>query len=136
MRFRIIASSVAVILLAGSFASAGDSPDKKREKTRKMAAQTLQDLYKAQPTAQAAIQKSAGYAVFNNMGANLLLLSTARGSGIAINSFVISDHVLTFTSVASGTLWTAVGLQAGRYFVGGQRVECVFAGVAAEDCEG
>ena len=57
MRFRIIASSLAVILLASGLASAGDSPDKKREKTRKMADQTLQELYKLQPTAQAAIQK-------------------------------------------------------------------------------
>ena len=67
MRFKIIASSLAVILLASGLASAGDSPDKKREKTRKMADQTLQDLYKAEPTAKAAIEKSAGYAVFNNM---------------------------------------------------------------------
>ena len=86
MRFRIIAASLAVILLASGLASAGDSPDKKREKTRKMADQTLQELYKLQPTAQAAIQKSAGYAVFNNMGTNLLLLSTARGAGVAVNS--------------------------------------------------
>jgi hypothetical protein len=39
-----------------------------------------------EPTAQGTIQKSAGYAVFNNMGTNLLLLSTARGSGMAVNS--------------------------------------------------
>jgi type II secretory pathway pseudopilin PulG len=45
MRFRIIASVLAVALLAG-LSSAKDSPDQKREKTRKMAAQTLQDLYK------------------------------------------------------------------------------------------
>jgi len=102
MRFRIIASSVAVILLAGSFASAGDSPDKKREKTRKMAAQTLQDLYKAQPTAQAAIQKSAGYAVFNNMGANLLLVSTARGSGIAVNSQSKQETFMKMISAGAG----------------------------------
>jgi len=65
---------------------AGDSPDEKRDKTRKMAAQTLQDLYKLEPGAQAAVQKASGYAVFNNMGTNLLLLSTARGAGIAVNS--------------------------------------------------
>src|ERR1700745_1394244 len=86
MRFRIIASSLAVILLATSLASAGDSPDKKREKTRKMADKTLQELYKLEPTAQGAVQKAAGYAVFNNMGTNLFLLSTARGAGIAVNS--------------------------------------------------
>ena len=32
-----------------------------------------------------AIQKTAGYAVFNYMGTNLLRLSTGRGAGIAVN---------------------------------------------------
>ena len=48
-----------------------------------MADQTLQDLYKLQPGAQAAIQKAAGYAVFKNFGTNVLVVSTASGSGIA-----------------------------------------------------
>jgi hypothetical protein len=66
MRFRIIASSLAVILLAGGLAAAKDTPDQKREKTRKMAAQTLEDLYRLQPTSREFIQKSAGYAVFSD----------------------------------------------------------------------
>ena len=86
MRFRIIAPVLLVTLMAASSSIAGDTPDQKRDKSRKMAAQTLKDLYKLQPTSKAAIQKSAGYAVFNNMGAHLLLLSTARGAGIAVNS--------------------------------------------------
>ena len=102
MRFRIIASSLAVILMASGLASAGDSPDKKREKTRKMADQTLQELYKLQPTAQAAIQKSAGYAVFNNMGANLLLLSTARGAGVAVNSNTKQETFMKMISAGAG----------------------------------
>jgi len=102
MRFRIIASSLAVILLVSGLASAGDSPDKKRETTRKMAEQTLQDLYKLQPTAQAAIQKSAGYAVFNNMGANLLLVSTARGAGVAVNSNTKQETFMKMVSAGAG----------------------------------
>ena len=86
MRFRVIACMLAVALLSAVAYSGEDDNEKKRAKSRKMAAQTLQDLYKAEPTAQAAIQKSAGYAVFNNMGTNLLVLSTARGSGIAVNT--------------------------------------------------
>jgi lipid-binding SYLF domain-containing protein len=86
MRFRIIAPLLAVILLTSGLSSAKDSPEEKKEKTRKMADQTLTDLYKLQPSSKADIQKSAGYAVFNNMGANVLLLSTARGAGVAVNS--------------------------------------------------
>ena len=102
MRFRIIASGLAVILLAGGLASAGDSPDEKREKTRKMAAETLQDLYKLEPTAQAAVEKAAGYAVFNNMGTNLLLLSTARGAGIAVNSQTKQETFMKMISAGAG----------------------------------
>jgi hypothetical protein len=86
MKLRLIASGFVMILLAVALANAGDTPDQKRDKTRKMANQTLQDLYKMEPKAQAEIQNSAGYAVFNNMGTNILLLSTARGAGIAVNS--------------------------------------------------
>jgi len=102
MKFRIIAASFAMILLAGGLASAKDSPQQKREKTRKMAAQTLQDLYKLQPTSQAAIQASAGYAVFNNMGTNLFLLSTARGAGIAVNSKSKQETFMKMISAGAG----------------------------------
>lgn len=102
MRLRIIASALTVILLAGALASAKDSPDKKKEKTRKMASQTLQDLYKLQPSAQGAIQKSAGYAVFNNMGVNVLLLSTARGAGIAVNSKTRQETFMKMVSAGAG----------------------------------
>lgn len=107
MRLKVIAASLGVIFLAVGLASA-DSPDEKREKTRKMAAQTLQDLYKLQPTSQAAIQRSAGYAVFNNMGTNLLLLSTARGSGIAVDSKTKQE---TFMKMISGGAGLGIGIK-------------------------
>jgi len=61
MRLGIIASSLAIVLLAGGLAGAKDTPDQQREKTRKMAAQTLEDLYKLQPKARELIQKSVGW---------------------------------------------------------------------------
>jgi lipid-binding SYLF domain-containing protein len=102
MKIRMICSFLAIILLVSGLATAKDSPDKKREKTRKMAAQTLQELYKLQPTAQAAIQKSAGYAVFNNMGTNILLLSTARGAGIAVSSKNKQETFMKMISAGAG----------------------------------
>ncbi len=101
MRIRRMSFLLAVILLAVGVMN-GDSPEQKREKTRKMAAQTLQDLYKLRPTAQAAIQKSAGYAVFNNMSANVLLLSTARGAGVAVHSQTKKETFMKMVSAGAG----------------------------------
>jgi len=102
MRFRIMVASVVLILLSGGLASAKDAPDQKRDKIRKMAAQTLEDLYKLQPTSRELIQKAAGYAVFSNMGTNLFLLSTARGSGIAVNSKTKQDTFMKMISAGAG----------------------------------
>jgi len=102
MRFRKVVLLLAAILLFGSLANAGDSPDQKREKTRKMAAATLNDLYKLEPTSKDLIQKAAGYAVFNNMGTNLFLLSTARGGGVAVNSQTKQDTFMKMISAGAG----------------------------------
>jgi len=102
MRFRMLASILGVMLLTAGLSSAKDSPDQKREKSRKMAAQTLQDLYKLQPTSKEAIEKAAGYAVFNNMGMHLLVLSTERGAGIAVKSTTKQETFMKMISVGGG----------------------------------
>jgi len=102
MKLNMIASILVVALLSAIAVSAKDDNDKKREKTRKMADQTLQDLYKLQPSAQEGIQKAAGYAVFNNMGTNLLLVSTARGAGIAVNSNSKHETFMKMISAGAG----------------------------------
>ena len=102
MKFRMFVSTLAVILLAGSLASAGDSPDEKREKTRKMAAATLGDLYKLEPTSRQLIEQSAGYAVFSNIGTNLLLMSTARGAGLAVSSKPKQETFMKMVSAGAG----------------------------------
>jgi lipid-binding SYLF domain-containing protein len=106
MKFKKVALVLAITLLFSGLASADDSPEQK--KARKMATQTPADLYKLQPTAKAAIDKSAGYAVFNNTGTNLLLLSTARGAGIAINS---KSKQETFMKMVSGGVGLGVGVK-------------------------
>jgi lipid-binding SYLF domain-containing protein len=108
MRLRTIVPLLTVVMLSAVTLSAKDTPDQKREKSRKMAAQTLQDLYKLQPAAQAGIEKSAGYAVFNNMGTNLLLLSTARGAGIAVDSKTKQE---TFMKMISAGVGLGIGVK-------------------------
>ena len=105
MKFKKIVLVLASAMLVTGLASAKDSPEKiekKREKSRKMAAETLENLYKLQPDSKAQIAKSAGYAVFNNMGANLLLVSTARGAGIAINNKSKQETFMKMISAGAG----------------------------------
>jgi lipid-binding SYLF domain-containing protein len=108
MKLKMIASILAVVLLSLGAYGGEDDKEKKRQKTRKMAAEALQDLYKLEPTAQAAIQKAAGYAVFDNMGVNVLLLSTARGSGMAVNN---KDKQETFMKMASAGAGVGMGVK-------------------------
>jgi len=102
MRPKVVVPILIVGLLAAIAANAGDDNEKKREKSRKMAAQTLEELNKLQPTSKQAIQKAAGYAVFNNMGTNLLLLSTARGAGIAMNNQSKQETFMKMISAGAG----------------------------------
>ena len=102
MKFRMITSVFALAALSVSTICAADSPDEKKAKIRQGVSQTLQDLYKLQPGAQAAIQKAAGYAVFKNFGTNLLVVSTASGSGIATNNQSKQDTFMKMISAGAG----------------------------------
>ena len=102
MKFGRIVALLAIGSLTGGLLVAKDTPDQEREKIRKMAAATLKDLYKLQPASQTAVQNSAGYAVFNNMGTNLFVLSTARGAGVAVNSKTEQDTFMKMISAGAG----------------------------------
>src|SRR5215468_7264596 len=102
MRFKIIASMLTLVLFFAVAYGGEDENEKKREKTRQMATKALQDLSKLEPTSQTAIQKAAGYAVFDNMGVNVLLLSTARGSGLAVNNKTKQETFMKMISAGGG----------------------------------
>ena len=69
--------------------SAGVSAKSKAEKqteARNKANQTLERLYKARPSARAAIKSAAGYAAFNSGGVKILVAGGGRGQGIAVDN--------------------------------------------------
>ncbi len=78
----------ALALLFAALAPAGftkDSLDDKKDKTRRMRDSVLTDLYKEKPELKARIKKAEGYAVFSNVGVNLLIASFAGGSGVVVD---------------------------------------------------
>jgi len=89
-RFLIACRIIAVTLLCVITLSLGadDAKDdaKKRADIQKMANDTLARLYKADPSAKAAVQKGYGYAVFSNMGVKILFGGSGNGRGMAVNN--------------------------------------------------
>ena len=83
-RLRMVSASALILLSA--FAIYGESKEEKQAKARKKADETLARLYKAKPSARAAIKSAAGYAVFNNAGAKILIAGAGKGSGVAVDN--------------------------------------------------
>jgi len=103
----IIATAIGIAVAAGlgsADVALGKEPTKAEQQAaiRKEAQATLAKLYKIQPGAKVAIQKSAGYAAFDNFGMNLLLLSTARGKGIAVDNRSKKETFMKMLSAGVG----------------------------------
>jgi lipid-binding SYLF domain-containing protein len=75
-----------VCILALAAQAADTKKEKEQKEFRKMAQDTLQLLYKAEPKAKAAVKGAAGYAVFSDLGVKILLAGSGNGKGIAVNN--------------------------------------------------
>jgi lipid-binding SYLF domain-containing protein len=107
MKAKIVVA-IAVLALFSTCVRAGENEDEKKTKIRAASSQTLQELYKLQPGAKAAIDKSAGYAVFKNFGTNLLVVSAASGAGLAVSS---KSKQETYMKMISGGAGLGVGVK-------------------------
>lgn len=78
---------LALVLLGSAFSVANAATaEEKRQSVRKAANTTLEKLYQLQPAAKAAVESNAGYAVFNNFGAKILVAGGGKGKGLAVNN--------------------------------------------------
>lgn len=62
-----------------------DDVEEKRTDIMKMHDEVLATLYKEEKSAKKAINGAYGYAVFSNVGVNLVFVSAGGGKGVAIN---------------------------------------------------
>ena len=74
------------VLLACALNAIAKSKEEKQAELRKKAQATLARLYKDRPSAEGAIKKAAGYAVFNSGGVKILVAGGGRGQGIAVDN--------------------------------------------------
>lgn len=83
------------------------SLEDKKEKTRKMRDAVLADLYKEKPELKNRIKKAEGYAVFSNVGVNLVIASFAGGSGVVVDR---KGHE-TFMKMGSAGIGIGLGVK-------------------------
>lgn len=94
-------------LLTG-FLGKDQTPEQAREEIQQMRTETLKDLYNELPGAKEVVENSVGYAVFSNIGINLLAISTANGKGVAFEKETGKD---TFMKMFSAGLGVGAGLK-------------------------
>jgi len=99
-----IFTAVAIGILFSGFTglAAAASPKERKKEILQMRSETLAKLYKVHPLAEGDIKKAVGYAVFSNVGINLILLSAAGGSGVAHNNRTGKDIYMKMISGGVG----------------------------------
>ncbi|HVU25606.1 MAG TPA: hypothetical protein VHE13_15865 [Opitutus sp.] len=84
--------------------------DAARAKIRSMRDSVLGELYELHPGAKAKIKKAAGYAVFSNVGVNLVFASFAGGHGIVVEKGHFRDTE-TFMKMGSAGIGLGLGVK-------------------------
>lgn len=106
----VLAVTVAsAILICSAFSTAPvwaakKEPTKaqKQADVRKTVNETLNRLYKLQPTSKEVIAKAAGYAVFSNFGMKIFFAGGGSGKGIAVNNATKKETFMKMLEVQAG----------------------------------
>jgi len=93
---------VAFVCAFALLAHAADDKLKEQKKVRDVANKTLHRLYKAQPAAKAAVENSAGYAVFSNTGVKILMAGSGKGKGVAVNNQTKKETFMKMVELQAG----------------------------------
>jgi lipid-binding SYLF domain-containing protein len=94
--------AVLLLIAMTALVVAAKSKEEKQAEARKKADETLARLYKAKPSARAAVNSAAGYAVFNNGGAKILVAGAGKGKGIAVNNSTKKVTYMKMREVQAG----------------------------------
>lgn len=99
---RIKLFTVAALILLTPLTILSKTKDEKQAEARKKAEETLKRLYKAKPSAEAAIKAAAGYAVFSNSGMKILIAGGGKGQGIAVDNITKKVVYMKMREVQAG----------------------------------
>ncbi len=86
------------------------TPDQERAKIRDMRDDVLKELYQRRPDLKSRLSQAEGYAVFSNVGVNLIFASFAGGSGIVVTQGAFKDAE-TFMKMGSAGIGLGLGVK-------------------------
>jgi len=100
---KLVIILVASLLLWPALAQAkSPSKEQQRAQVRKEVQQTLAQLYKARPSAKAAIASAAGYGAFSNFGMKLLFAGGGGGKGLVKSNKTKRETFMKMMEVQAG----------------------------------
>lgn len=101
---------LAALLTPATALHARSSTEQRRAEIRAMRDEVLTELYRLNPRAKERIRRAAGYAVFSNVGINLVFASFAGGRGIVVEDGTFSDTE-TFMKMGSAGIGLGLGVK-------------------------
>jgi lipid-binding SYLF domain-containing protein len=107
-RFLSLSAPFALGLVAGCASPEGDTASERRRSVREMRTATLAKLYRVEPKARKRVENAVGYAVFSNVGVNVLLVSVGNGWGVVHDNKTGQD---TYMKMASGGVGPGLGVK-------------------------
>ena len=107
-RLKMFLTLILAMGIGLSGAALAKEPSKKEMQAdvRKMAKETLNKLYKIQPSARKAVEKSAGYAVFSNFGMKIFFIGSGKGECLVVNNKTKKE---TFMKMIEGQVGLGLG---------------------------
>jgi lipid-binding SYLF domain-containing protein len=94
-------TAVTLVLICG-LATLAKTKQEKQAEARNKANETLERLYKAKPSARAAVKGAVGYAVFTSKSLKILIGGSGRGSGIAVEKVGNKVTYMKMTEFGAG----------------------------------
>ena len=105
---RVLLSAVTLVwALSGARGAAKATPAAQRAEIHQMRESVLDELYRLRPETKGKIRKAVGYAVFSNVGVNVIFASFAGGHGIVVEKGMFKD---TETYMKMGSAGIGLGL--------------------------
>jgi len=101
-----------LLITAALFATSGvamaDKSEKKRQKILTMRQEVLVELFETRPQAKAEIDDAEGYAVFSNVGVQILLIGGGGGRGVVHDN---RSNIDTYMKMATASVGIGLGIK-------------------------